>query len=80
MASGGDGSRNVTRGKGPLENLLGHIGDDVTYDDVAFHQFLEDRVGSDHPSIPNPPLIIPEFDGLDPAHNTPDTNENLFDP
>ncbi|KAK0603915.1 hypothetical protein LWI29_010072 [Acer saccharum] len=78
--SGGDGSRNVNRGKGAMKNLLEHISDAVTYDDVTFHQFLQDRFGSDHPSSPNPPLTIPEFDELDPAHNTPNTNENVSNP
>ena len=71
MASGGDGSRNVNKRKGPMQNLLEHIGDAVTYDDVTFQQFLQDWFGSDHPSSPNLPLIIPEFDGLDPYSNIP---------
>ncbi|KAK0595538.1 hypothetical protein LWI29_007652 [Acer saccharum] len=78
--SGGDGSRNANRGKGAMQNLLETIGDAVTYDDVTFHQFLQDRFGSDHPSTPNPPLTIPKFDGLDPTHNTPNTNENVSKP
>ena len=73
MASGGDGSgpSRYGSGKGPMENLFEHVGEALTYDDVAFHQFLEERVRSKHPS-PNPPITIPEFD---PGHNTPYTND-----
>ena len=73
MASGGDGSgpSRYGSGKGPMENLLEHVGEALTYDDVAFHQFLEERVGSQHPS-PNPPITIPEFGS---GHNTPYSND-----
>ncbi|TXG68150.1 hypothetical protein EZV62_003085 [Acer yangbiense] len=73
--SGGDGSRNVNRGKGHVENLLQNIGDAVIADDVTFQQFIEDRFGSNQPSTPNP-----EFDGLNPAYNTPNINENVSNP
>ncbi|KAI9165232.1 hypothetical protein LWI28_010051 [Acer negundo] len=79
MASGGDSSRNLNKEKGPMHNLLGHVGGDVNYD-RSYHEFLQDRFGSDHLSSPNPPLIIPEFDGLNHDPNTPNTNENLSDP
>ena len=64
MASVGDSSRNVNKGKGPMQNLLEDIGDAVSYDDMNFHQFLQDRFGSDPPSTPNPPVTIPEFNEL----------------
>ncbi|KAI9191030.1 hypothetical protein LWI28_002505 [Acer negundo] len=79
MASGGNSSRNLNKEKGPMHNLLEHVGGDVNYD-RSYHEFLQDQFGSDHPSSPNPPLIIPEFDGLNHDPNTPNTNENLFDP
>ena len=54
-----------------MGNLLEDIGQAVSYDDLNFHQFLQDRFGSDPPSAPNPPLTIPEFNEFDPAQNTP---------
>ncbi|KAK3204626.1 hypothetical protein Dsin_018672 [Dipteronia sinensis] len=33
MASGGEGSRNLNKGKGPLQDLLEHQGDDVWWKD-----------------------------------------------
>ncbi|KAK1550285.1 hypothetical protein Q3G72_016736 [Acer saccharum] len=78
--SGGDGSRNVNRGKGHVENFLQHIGDAVIADDVTFQQFIEDRFGSNQPSPPIPPEINPEFDGLNPAYNTPNVYENVSNP
>ncbi|KAK0587049.1 hypothetical protein LWI29_016576 [Acer saccharum] len=78
--SGGDGSRNVNRGKGHVENLLHHIGDAIIADDVTFQQFIEDRFGSNQPSTPIPPQINPEFDGLNPAYNTPNIYENVSNP
>ncbi|KAI9165406.1 hypothetical protein LWI28_013621 [Acer negundo] len=79
MASGGNSSRNLNKEKGPMHNLLEHVGGDVNYD-RSYHEFLQDQFGSDHPSSPNPPLIIPEFDGLNHDPNTPNTNENLSNP
>ncbi|KAI9198906.1 hypothetical protein LWI28_024178 [Acer negundo] len=79
MASEGNSSRNLNKEKGPMHNLLEHVGGDVNYD-RSYHEFLQDQFGSDHPSSPNPPLIIPEFDGLNHDPNTPNTNENLSNP
>ncbi|KAI9160044.1 hypothetical protein LWI28_004549 [Acer negundo] len=79
MASGGNSSRNLNKEKGPMHNLLEHVGGDVNYD-RSYHEFLQDQFGSDHPSSPNAPLIIPEFDGLNHDPNTPNTNENLSNP
>ncbi|KAI9165047.1 hypothetical protein LWI28_006596 [Acer negundo] len=79
MASGGNSSRNLNKEKGPMHNLLEHVGGDVNYD-RSYHEFLQDQFGSDHPSSPNPPLIIPEFDGLNHDPNTTNTNENLSNP
>ncbi|KAI9170261.1 hypothetical protein LWI28_025182 [Acer negundo] len=79
MASWGNSSRNLNKEKGPMHNLLEHVGGDVNYD-RSYHEFLQDQFGSDHPSSPNPPLIIPEFDGLNHDPNTPNTNENLSNP
>ncbi|KAI9154601.1 hypothetical protein LWI28_028654 [Acer negundo] len=79
MASGGNSSRNLNKENGPMHNLLEHVGGDVNYD-RSYHEFLQDQFGSDHPSSPNPPLIIPEFDGLNHDPNTPNTNENLSNP
>ena len=80
MASGGDSSRNVDKGKAPMRNLLEDIGEAVSYDDLNFHQFLQDRFGSDPPSAPNPPLTIPEFNEFDPAQNTPPENLSNSNP
>ncbi|KAI9181553.1 hypothetical protein LWI28_016083 [Acer negundo] len=79
MASGGNSSTNLNKEKGPTHNLLEHVGGDVNYD-RSYHEFLQDQFGSDHPSSPNPPLIIPEFDGLNHDPNTTNTNENLSNP
>ncbi|KAK2638094.1 hypothetical protein Ddye_025889, partial [Dipteronia dyeriana] len=42
VASGGEGSgpTNLDRGKGPLQNLLEHEGEDVNYNDRLYHEFL----------------------------------------
>ena len=80
MASGGDSSRNKDKGKAPMRNLLEDIGQAVSYDDLNFHQFLQDRFGSDPPSAPNPPLTIPEFNEFDPAQNTPPENLSNSNP
>ncbi|KAK0577731.1 hypothetical protein LWI29_037671 [Acer saccharum] len=42
--------------------------------------FIEDRFGSNQPSPPIPPEINPEFDGLNPAYNTPNVYENVSNP
>ncbi|KAK2646223.1 hypothetical protein Ddye_021418 [Dipteronia dyeriana] len=45
MASGGEGSgpTNLDRGKGPLQNLLEHEGEDVNYNDRLYHEFLQNE-------------------------------------
>ncbi|KAK2634040.1 hypothetical protein Ddye_028832 [Dipteronia dyeriana] len=50
MASGGEGSgpTNLDRGKGPLQNLLEHEGEDVNYNDRLYHEFLQSHFESDH--------------------------------
>ncbi|KAK3212722.1 hypothetical protein Dsin_017428 [Dipteronia sinensis] len=78
MASGGEGSRNLNKGKGPLQDLLEHKGDDVSYNDRLYHEFLQSQFGSDLPRSPNPPLII--SDEPDPNLYDPDSNENLSTP
>ncbi|KAK3225978.1 hypothetical protein Dsin_005840 [Dipteronia sinensis] len=78
MASGGEGSRNLNKGKGPLQDLLEHQGDDVSYNDRLYHEFLQSQFGSDLPRSPNPPLII--SDEPDPNLYDPDSNENLSTP
>ncbi|KAK3211978.1 hypothetical protein Dsin_016684 [Dipteronia sinensis] len=77
MASGGDDSslRNLDRGKGPLQDLLEHEGDDVNYNDRIYHEFLQREFGSDLSPNSNPPLIISE-----PNLNTPTSNENISTP
>ncbi|KAK3228632.1 hypothetical protein Dsin_000513 [Dipteronia sinensis] len=78
MASGGEGSRNLNKGKGPLQDLLEHQGDDVSYNDRLYHEFLQSQFGSDLPRSPNPPLII--SDEPDPNLYDLDSNENLSTP
>ncbi|KAK3225454.1 hypothetical protein Dsin_005316 [Dipteronia sinensis] len=78
MASGGEGSRNLNKGKGPLQDFLEHQGDDVSYNDRLYHEFLQSQFGSDLPRSPNPPLII--SDEPDPNLYDPDSNENLSTP
>ena len=63
-----------------MQNLLEDIGDAVSYNDLNFHQFLQDRFGFDPPSTPNPRVTIPEFNELDPTQNTHNSNENLSNP
>ncbi|KAK3229790.1 hypothetical protein Dsin_001671 [Dipteronia sinensis] len=77
MASGGDDSslRNLDRGKGQLQDLLEHKGDDVNYNDRIYHEFLQREFGSDLSPNSNPPLIISE-----PNLNTPTSNENISTP
>ncbi|KAK3218867.1 hypothetical protein Dsin_012837 [Dipteronia sinensis] len=78
MASGGEGSRNLNKGKGPLQDLLEHQGDDVSYNDRLYHEFLQSQFGSDLPRSPNPPLLI--SDEPDPNLYDLDSNENLSTP
>ncbi|KAK3218631.1 hypothetical protein Dsin_012601 [Dipteronia sinensis] len=77
MASGGDDSslRNLDRGKGPMQDLLEHEGDDVNYNDRICHEFLQREFGSDLSPNSSPPLIISE-----PNLNTPTSNENISTP
>ncbi|KAK2658682.1 hypothetical protein Ddye_005215 [Dipteronia dyeriana] len=48
MASGGEGSRprNLDKGKGPLQDLLEHEGDDVNYSDRFYHELFQAQFGS----------------------------------
>ncbi|KAK3180700.1 hypothetical protein Dsin_000089 [Dipteronia sinensis] len=60
MASGGEGSRNLNKENGPLQDLLEHEGDDVSYDDRLYRKFFQIEFGSNLPPSPSPPIIIPD--------------------
>ncbi|KAK2646619.1 hypothetical protein Ddye_021814 [Dipteronia dyeriana] len=70
-----DGPTNLDKAKGPWQDLLGHEGEDVNYNDRLYHEFLQTQFGSDPPLNPNPPLFFSE-----PNPNTSISNENISTP